>query len=196
MCVIQNRSGSRIAESREIPIESLGLKVWIPQLPFLDKKIVKISLDDAGRGALDPYVFFDSDDLATPCAATVLSELPANMRNHEVAFGAVIDMQSGYAREAGIELDLTQGDSFYGPVIQLVVPNRKGSKMFPTYNYQAGPASGRDDTMGISRFALVQGFLVEWSLIVPMDGVEGGPQEMLRRAEECMAGFWEKLDSI
>ena len=68
--------------------------------------------------------------------------------------------------------------------------------MCPTSNYKMGAASGRPDTMGISRFALVQGLLVEWSLIVPMDGVRGGPQEMVKRAEESMAGFWENLSAM
>ena len=193
---VRHSKEKEIMELRAIEIERLGLKVLIPQLPFLGKTVVKVSLDDAGRGVLDHYVFLSSDDLAAPCAATVFTELPANMKNHKAAFGAVVDMQSGYAREAGIELVLTESDSFYGPVLHLVVPNRRGSQMFPTSNHKMGSASGRPDTMGLSRFALVQGILVEWSLIVPMDGVEGSPKEMLRHAGECMAGFWENLESM
>lgn len=190
---------SEIAKRKEVDLDAHGLRIHLPQLSFIKETTVKISLGDTGRGIVDHYVLLASDDLASPAAAVVVSELPKGMQNHKAAFGAVVQMQEGYAQKAAAKLAVNQRAGIYGLMLEIMVADRCSSPMFPTSNYSVNqsPEDGLD-TIGISRFSLVDGerLLVEWSLIVPVKAIRGGLKAKLQVAHDEMESFWDNLSAM
>jgi hypothetical protein len=77
----------------------------------------------------------------------------------------------------------------FGVVLQMAVPDRKGTTMFPTSNIQR---SLEPWTVGFSSFAFFDGKLVEWSFILPITtgfSDEQVTEAMVRNMSDFMQGL-------
>ena len=158
-----------IQQSREIALSTAKLKYTVPQLDFLKSTTVKVMEGDTCRGIVDHYIYLVDDTGAlgadVPAAAMVVSELPEYMRSADIALETAMVMQEKMARSWGCKLHWHQfEDPVFGAIAEMAIANRQATDLFPTANYAF---SEEVSTMGVSRFAFVEGKLVEWSIVVP-----------------------------
>lgn len=171
-----------------------GYEFTMPPLPG-PASPVELSVVDAdrSRGVVDHYLLLARDSLGPPMGAVVVTELPEGIRGH--AAPAILDhvarMQTANARGVpGLAPEYARLDGADGPVLEMVVPGRKGSPCFPTSHFQvAGP--GETPSLGISRFVVDGAHLVEFSLIVAVPDTPGA--NATAHAQAAMAEFSRSL---
>ena len=184
-----------IKTSKAIILESLDLRFTVPQLFDVERTVLKLFMGDRSRGVIDNYLLISDDDLEPPFAAVVITELPKPMQNRDDAFNAVNTLQNQLAAAAGIRPALRKIDGRFGEGLELLVKNRVGTHCFPTADYQLVPDDNTISTYGISRFALINDYLVEFSLIllIPEDISN---DEAVALARHSMDTFWSALEPI
>lgn len=167
--LVRHPDETTIQRTREIALTAAQLKYTVPQLDFLQSTTVKVVEGETGRGIIDHYVYLVDSALAigsdVPAAAMVVSELPEHMRTTKIALETAMNMQEDMARDWGIGLQWSRiDDPVFGVMVEMGINNRQATNMFPTANYVLAE---KPNTLGVSRFALFEGKLVEWSIIVP-----------------------------
>lgn len=192
--MIRHKDEKQIKQTKSISINETGFNYKIPQLPDVKETVVKLFLNDKSRGVIDHYFLITDQDLKAPFAAIVVTELPPEFQNIEKAFAAVKTLQNNSARKSGIKINLEEAQGIYGDTLELIIENRIGSHCFPTSTYKFLPKNYKSKTLGISRFALINKKLVEFSLIVnTLDKMNH--DESVRYAQRLMDSFWLGLKS-
>lgn len=179
----------RIRTSASLPLGVQGLRVKIPQLHPSGALVLKLNFGDRSRGVVDHYVQIASNDLAAPWAAVVVTELPERMRNRRDAFGAVRTIQEGSLRGAKVPLEYRALEGRFGQALELIVRGRVGSTCFPTSSYDFAPPTLDVAALTISRFELIEGYLVEYALVVSAPP-QASADQAARIAREFMDVFW------
>ena len=179
---------TKIIESGEMSLDDLGLEFTVPQLFDVERTVLKLFLGDRTRGVVDNYILISDNDLEPPFAAIVVTELPEPMQNQAEAFKAVNILEGQLGTAAGIKPVLEKVSSLFGEALELIVKNRVGTHCFPTSNFQVVPDGSDPPTLGISRFVMIDKYLVEFSLIVvaPPGKSEA---ETMAFARQSMDGF-------
>lgn len=185
---------ARIKREKQVDLPRLGLRFRVPQLPGTDETIVKIRLDDRSRGVVDHYLLLAKGDLNVPFAAIVVTELPADILTREAAFDAARTVEAGLARRMPeFTPAFHEIDGPHGPALEMIVPGRNSTHCFPTSEFVASPAGV--DTIGITRFAYLDGRLVEFAIILEVDPEEtAAAREAFARS--VMDGFWTSLSPL
>lgn len=186
----ENQAGIR--ESRRLDLPSLGMSVALPQLPGYSRTDVKLVLHDRSRGVVDHYVLFAKGFLDTPSAAIAITELPRQLNTTSKVFRTVVQMERKMAAPAGLEPTFQRVAGPFGEALETITPGRIGSHCFPTSAWQLAEGAAKDSTLGINRFTLIDGKLVEFALILKV-----GPQlpfsKQAAYARKIMDGFWLAL---
>ncbi len=184
-----------IQQSKEIKLESLGLVLKIPQISDINDTHVKLFFGDKSRGVVDNYILFSRQDLAPPSAAIVITELPKELQQRQKALNAAMKLQAGIARRSNIYVKKAKLDGPYGNMIDLFIENRIGTHCYPTADYEIQTSNAGGETIGISRFFVIKGKLIEFALIV--EGIEGKSEmEKLIYAQKLMNEFYDSLREI
>lgn len=186
---------AEIKASGTITLAGLGVEFTVPEIPYVEKTHLKVFLGDQSRGVVDHYLLLSDQDLEPPFAAVVITELPAHMQSPKEAFKAVQILESQLSTEAGVSVTLETIESPFGAALEMMVRNRVGTYCFPTSDFQLLPPDAGVSTMGISRFAMIESRLVEFSLIVtvPERTADGDAKQLAR---EIMDSFWQELRSL
>ena len=179
--------------SKVIDLDSLGLRFTVPQLFDVQRTVVKLFMGDRTRGVTDNYILISDNDLEPPFAAVVVTELPEQMQNHEQAFQAVNVLQGQLAAGIGITPSLDMIDGPFGSALEMIVRNRVGTHCFPTSDFLLVPDDQQISTNCISRFFLLNGYLIEFALVavVPQDTPD---DEAVVFARQAMDSFWTALE--
>ena len=186
---------AEIKASGTISLAPLGVEFTVPQIPFVEKTHLKVFMGDQSRGVIDHYLLLSDRDLEPPFAAVVITELPANLQSPEEAFKAVHILESQLSTQAGVPVNLEPIDSPFGEALEMLVRNRVGTYCFPTSDFQLLPPDAGVSTMGISRFAMIENRLVEFSLIVTVPE-RAADADAKRIAREIMDTFWQELRTL
>lgn len=183
-----------VKASKTLTLADLGYEFTVPQLPNFEKTYVKLFLGDTSRGVVDHYLLLSDQDLEPPLAAIVITELPEPMQNAQEAFKAVHVLQTQLAASEGITLQLEPIDGPHGKALEMLVENRGSTYCYPTSDFALMPEDVDATTMGISRFTMIDGRLVEFSLIILIpDDATGSEAKQIAR--EVMDSFWLSLRS-
>lgn len=190
----RNPVQARIQRERQVDVREIGARFVVPQVQDVAETVLKIRLDDRSRGVTDHYLLLTDDDLAPPFAAVVVTELPAGVDTRERAFDAARTLQQGLSRTLpGFVPELRGIDGPHGPALEMLVPGRVGTHCFPTSEFASAPAGV--ETLGITRFAMIRGRLVEFSTIVRV-APEASPAERAALARAVMDDFWTSLTPL
>ena len=192
---IRNSSEAEVKLKKQLDLPELGYRFSVPQLPDVAETVVKVHLNDRSRGVTDHYLLLADQDLESPIAAIVITELPQGMETRESAFQAARALQEGLARRIGMSPSLREIDGPYGKSLEMLVPNRVGTDCFPTSEFATVPPNAGVETIGISRFAFDKNRLVEFSLIIRVKP-EMSPEQSEASARSVMDGFWRSLAPI
>jgi hypothetical protein len=186
---------AKIQTSKILNLDSLGFKIVIPQLPNIKNTHIKLYLGDKSRGVIDNYFLISEDDLSVPIAAIVITELPKHLQTIDKALSVVKTLQSQQAFKANIEINLQPIISQYGNGLELIVENRIGSHCFPTADFQLLSNKNKIQTIGISRFIMINKKLVEFALIVKIPkGISR--ENSIKMARKLMNRYWLCLKNI
>ena len=191
----RNKNEDKIRESKKIVLETLGYSFRVPQIPKVEETIIKLNINDRSRGVVDNYLLLSDQDLEPPFAAIVITELPPNMKSREDAFAAVKTLQGQLAKQSGFNVVLREIDGPHGNSLEMIAKNRVGSYCFPTSDFKFVPSGYDISTLGVSRFSLIEGRLVEFSIIVTLDQ-DIDDQKSLSYARKIMDEFWSRLKVI
>ncbi|GAB2504012.1 hypothetical protein [Lysobacter humi (ex Lee et al. 2017)] len=187
----RNPAEARIQRERRVDLREIGARFVVPQVQNVAETVLKIRLDDRSRGVTDHYLLLAEDDLGPPFAAVVVTELPEDVDTRERAFDAARTLQQGLARTLpGFVPDLREVDGPHGPGLEMLVPGRIGTHCFPTSEFASAPAGV--ETLGITRFAMIRGRLVEFSVIVRV-APDASPEQRATLARAVMDDFWASL---
>jgi len=188
-------TSEEIIKSKSISIPSIGFKFNVPQFASVKETVIKIFLNDTSRGVTDHYFLLSSADLQPPFAAIVVTELPPNMRNINSAFNAVKISQERNLKGLNVAYELNPMSGPHGESLEMLIHDRVGSHCFPTADVTLLPKGINLDTIGVSRFTLIDSKLVEFSIIVVIpDDMSGSVAEDYARSK--MDSFWQIIKSI
>lgn len=185
---------ARIIESKTLRLPEIGYEFPIPQLPGVKGTVASVTLNDQTRGVVDHYVLISQGDLTAPVAAIVVTKLPAYLRSRGNAFATVRDVETGLATTAGVTPIWEEIAGPYGDALEMLVPDRVGSPCYPTSTFMINRPGPALHTLGISRFALINDDLVEFSLILEVQGMSAAEAEAYGR--RIMDGFWLGIKPI
>lgn len=180
---------AEIWRSGVLPLGELGYQVNFNKLPDFREWTAAISLHDSSRGVDDNYVLLSRSGRSPFNAAYVVTRLPGSMSGDE-AMGIVLQMQK---RNAGVgKTSFVEADTGFGRGIEMVVGGRIGSACFPTSQFQYAP-SAEEGSIGISRFVVRGGDLIEYALVLPWSAEEP-QQQAVARAQVRMDAFQNGLE--
>lgn len=179
---------AKIIESKAVRLPEIGYEFSIPQLPGVKETVASVTLNDQARGVVDHYLLISRGDLTDPVAAIVVTKLPAYLRGRANAFTTAREVETGLATAAGVAPVWTEISGPYGEALEMLVTNRLSSPCYPTSTFQIARSGSAQHTLGISRFALINDDLVEFSLILDVQGMSATAAEAYAR--RIMDGFW------
>ena len=176
-------------------IDPLGLRFSVPQLFDVKRTVVKLFMGDRSRGVIDNYLLISDNDLEPPFAAIVITELPEQMQNREQVFNAANILQSQLGGSVGITPSLKTISGPFGEAREMIVNNRVGTHCFPTSDFQLLPSDNDYSTIGLSRFVLFRGYLIEFSLVAVIpQGMQS--DEAANFAGKAMDNLWASIASL
>jgi hypothetical protein len=172
-----------------VQLPQVQLQFSVPRLPDLPEVFVRLVFDDRGRKVTDHYVLLARNDLDAPVAALLVTELPSSIDTVQKALGAAIagerDNVEGTTARAVMERVATP----WGEGLDVFVPNRIGSPCFPTARYKLSPTPEENPTIGLSRFVVMPGRLVQFAfwLAVPPAMSQEEQKAYARKAMDAFA---------
>lgn len=157
----------KIKAEGAVELRRLGVRYQIPKLPKLEKFVLKLALDDKSRGLSDNYLLFSDSEINPPVGALVVTTLPPDTPSAKAVFDVVDSMQRDLAKSSYIHLERREiADLRMGQGIEYLAPDRVSSPCFPTSRFKFFRPNQGMRTVGISRFFVQGGQLVESSFIV------------------------------
>ncbi|MBH1966016.1 MAG: hypothetical protein I8H77_16845 [Comamonadaceae bacterium] len=175
----------KIKADRAVDLRKLGVRYQIPRLPNVEKFVLKLALDDKSRGLTDNYLLISNGELNPPLGALVVTTLPPHTPSAKAVFDVVDSMQRDLAKSSYILLERREiADLEMGQGIEYLAPGRMSSPCFPTSRFNFSKPDQAIKTVGISRFFVRGGRLVELSYIVSVpEGMTPNERNNVARAE-------------
>ena len=149
-----------------VPLPQVELQFGIPRLSNLPETTVRLSFNERGRKVVDHYILLAPSDLADPVAAVLVTELPASFDTPQKALGAAIAGERANVQGTSARPMLERVATTFGEGIAVFVPNRIGSPCFPTARYKLSAGPDTQPTIGVSRFVVLPGRLIQFSLVL------------------------------
>lgn len=171
-----------------LELDDTGYRIELSALaPFREWTLME-RLHDGSRGVDDSYALFSRDGLAPIEAAYVITRLPEDLRDNELALRQVIAIQQGNSGDG--KASFIEADTPLGLGLEMIVGGRVGSACYPTSRFFYATAEA--PSIGISRFVVNGDDLIEYSLVTPWpDGV--GQDAIIEQAQRRMDGFQRGL---
>ncbi|WP_028603549.1 hypothetical protein [Ottowia thiooxydans] len=175
----------RIKADGAVELHKLGVRYQIPHIPKVDEFALKLAFDDKSRGLTDNYVLISDHDLAPPIGALVVTQLPPNIPSAKAVLDVVDGMQRNLAKSSPVPIERRHiADLRLGQGIEYIASNRISSPCFPTSEFRFSPPEKGVKTVGIGRFFVRNGLLIELSYIVSVpDAMTLTEQNTFARAE-------------
>ncbi len=176
--------------SGAMPFGDTGYRIEFDRLGAFRRLTIAERLHDRSRGVDDSYALFSASGLSPYRAAYVVTRmLQGQEMQPEALLGAAVEAQRRNA--SGGRASFIEIETPFGKGLEMVVGGRVGSGCFPTspFVYADDPAQS---SIGISRFVVRGGDLVEYALVVPWP--RDVPQAtMIERAREALAPLEDAL---
>ncbi|KAB8181818.1 hypothetical protein FKV24_011455 [Lysobacter maris] len=175
-------------ESGSLALGDTGYRVDLSALaPFREWTLME-RLHDGSRGVDDSYALFSRDGSGPIEAAYVITRLPEDLRDNELALRQVVAIQQGNTGDG--KASFIEADTPFGRGLEMVVGGRVGSTCYPTARFLYATAEA--PSIGISRFVVRNDDLIEYSLVMSWpDGV--GQGAIIEQAQRRMDGFQRGL---
>ena len=173
-----------------LSLDDLGYRVNFMQIPDFREWTAAVRLHDRSREVDDSYVLFTVTGRPFD-AAYVVTHLPESMKDGESTIQAVMKMQQAQAG-AG-KASFIRTNTPFGQGVEMIVSGRVGSACFPTSPFKYAK-SAQTASIGISRFVVKDGDLIEYALVLPW------PEKMsqadaIERAQSKMDQFQRGLET-
>ena len=172
-----------------VQLPQVQMQFSVPRLPDLPELSVRLVFDDRGRNVIDHYVLLARDDLDAPVAALLVTELPSSVDTVQKALGAAIAGERSNVEGTTARPVVERVATPWGDGLDVFVPNRIGSPCFPTARYKLSPTPIENPTIGLSRFVVMPGRLVQFAfwLTVPSAMPEEEQKAYARKAMDAFA---------
>jgi hypothetical protein len=122
--------------------------------------------NDLGRKVVDHYILLAPNDIDSPVAAVMVTELPASVDTPQKALVAAVAGERGNAQGTLARPTLERISTRWGEGLDLFVPNRIGSECFPAARYRLTSSPEMTPTIGLSRFVTIPGRLIQFALVL------------------------------
>lgn len=172
-----------------VQLPQVQMQFSVPRLPDLPEVFVRLVFNDRSRNVIDHYVLLARDDLDAPMAALLVTELPSAIDTVQKALGAALVGERGNAEGTTARPVVEQVTTPWGDGLDVFVPNRIGSPCFPTARYKLSPTPEENPTIGLSRFVVMPGRLVQFAfwLAVPPAMPQEDRKAYARKAMDAFA---------
>lgn len=175
-----------------LPLDGLPYRVDFRRIPEFREWTVALNLHDLSRKVDDSYVLFSRLGYGSFDAAYVITRLPETMTDAATVLAAIQEMQK--ERAGGVRNpSFILAETPLGRGLEMIVGGRTGSTCFPTAAFQYA-TSAQESSIGISRFVVRDGHLIEYALALPWP--QGESQEAaIKRAGATMERFMGGLET-
>ena len=172
-----------------VQLPQLQMQFTVPHLPELSEVSVRLTFDDRSRGVIDHYVLLARDDIESPVAALLVTELPSSIDTVQKALNAAIAGERHNVEGTTAQTVVERVATPWGEGLDVFVPNRIGSPCFPTARYKLSPTPEETPTIGMSRFVVMPGRLVQFAfwLAVPSAKSQEEQKAYARKAMDAFA---------
>jgi hypothetical protein len=174
--LIRSPDAAEIGRTGVVKIPNMRMEFFVPSIPELPVKTIKLAFDDLGRKVVDHYVLLSRSDLDDPLAAVMVTELPASFDTSQKALDAAVAGERGNLQGTSAQPTFERISTPWGDSLDIFVPNRIGSPCFPAARFKLTADSETKPTIGLSRFVTVPGRLIQFAIVLPV--TPGTPLEV------------------
>ena len=166
--LVRSPDAAEIGSTGTVKIPNMQMEFFVPGIPELPIKTIRLAFDDRGRKVVDHYVLLSRSDLDDPLAAVMVTELPASFDTSQKALAAAVAGERDNLQGSSAQPTLERINTPWGDGLDIYVPNRIGSPCFPAARFKLTADSETKPTIGLSRFITVPGRLIQFAIILPV----------------------------